>query len=92
MKVASLARTYFLLIGACLLYVQKPVSLNHFRFFSKAQCHSSLIKTIHYQSVYNHAMPQCDILVFEIPFLILLQQSYEIQRGLFQRHCFVGSF
>ena len=50
------------------------------------------IKTIHYQSVYNHGMPQCDILVFEIPFLILLQQSYEIQRGLFQRHCFVGSF
>ena len=37
MKGASLARTYFLLIGACLLNMPKTVSLKHFRFFSEVQ-------------------------------------------------------
>ena len=36
-KGASLARTYFLLIGTCLLKMQKTVSLKHFNFFSEAQ-------------------------------------------------------
>ena len=51
-----------------------------------------LIKTFHYhQSVENHGTPQGEVSVFEIPFLIPLQLSYESQGGLFQRHCFVGS-
>ena len=35
-----------------------------------------LIKTLHYQNVYNHHKPRW-VSVFESPFLILLQTSYE---------------
>ena len=89
MRGASLARTYFLLTGACLLNMQKTVSLKYFRFFLRHNF-ECLIETFHYQSVYNQGKPQCKVSVFEIPFLILLQQSYESRRGLFQRHYFVG--
>ena len=72
MKDASLARTYFLLIGACYLKMRKTVFLKHFSFFFLKHNFECLIKTFHYQSVYNHGKPQCEVSVFEFPFLILL--------------------
>ena len=74
---------YFLLIGVCLLKMQKAVSLKHFKCFLRHNF-ECLIETFHYQSVYNHGKPQCEVSVFEIPFSILLQVSYESGRGLFQ--------
>ena len=90
MKGALLVRTCYLLIGTCLLNMQKTVSLKHFIFFLRHnfQC---LIKTFHYQSVYNHGKPQCDVSIFEILFSIPLQSPYESRKSLFQRHCFLGS-
>ena len=87
MKGAALAQAYFLLIGVSLLNMWKTVSLKHFL----RQNFECLIETFHYQSVYNHGKSQCEVSDFEIPFLILLQRSYESQRGLLQRHFFVGS-
>ena len=46
------------------------VSLKHFTFFVR-QNFECLIETFHYQSAYNHGKPQCEVSVFEIPFLIL---------------------
>ena len=69
MKGASLAQTYFFLIGACLLNMQKQFHESILDFF--------LWYNFECMSIYNHGKPQCEVSVIQGRYLILLQLSYE---------------
>ena len=58
--------------------MKRTVSLKNSDFFLKHNF-ECLLKRFNYQSVYNHGKPECEVSVFEIPFIFCYK--YHMKNG-----------